>query len=214
MIPAAAGILFFSMPIKVGLTGGIGSGKSIVARIFEVLGVPVYYADEAAKLLYKSDPMLKKEIISFFGEEAYVDGELNRKYISSIVFSSPEKLELLNSLVHPATIKDAEKWLSAQTAPYAVKEAALIFESGSHRDLDHVIGVFAPESLRIQRVMSRDQVTEEEVRRRMNNQIEDRIKMRLCDFVIHNDEKQLLIPQVLDIHAKLLSLSPTPSFFV
>jgi dephospho-CoA kinase len=214
MIPAAAGILFFSMPIKVGLTGGIGSGKSIVARIFEVLGVPVYYADEAAKSLYKSDPMLKKEIISFFGEEAYVDGELNRKYISSIVFSSPEKLELLNSLVHPATIKDAEKWLSAQTAPYAVKEAALIFESGSHRDLDHVIGVFAPESLRIQRVMSRDQVTEEEVRRRMNNQIEDRIKMRLCDFVIHNDEKQLLIPQVLDIHAKLLSLSPPPSFFV
>jgi dephospho-CoA kinase len=201
------------MPIKVGLTGGLGSGKSIVARIFEVLGVPVYYADEAAKKLYKADPVLKNEIISHFGEEAYVDGELNRKYISSIVFSSPEKLELLNSLVHPATIKDAEKWLSAQTAPYAVKEAALIFESGSHRDLDHVIGVFAPESLRIKRVMNRDQVTEEEVRRRMNNQIEDRIKLKLCDFIIYNDEKQLLIPQVLDINAKLLSLSPTPSFF-
>jgi dephospho-CoA kinase len=212
-IPAPAGILFYSMPIKVGLTGGIGSGKSIVARIFESLGVPVYYADDAAKDLYRTDPVLRQAIIDQFGPEAYTDGELNRKYISGIVFSSSEKLEKLNSLVHPATIRDAEKWLSAQTAPYAIKEAALIFESGSHRHLDHVIGVVAPESLRIKRVMARDHVTEEEVRRRMNNQIEDRIKMKLCDFVIYNDEKQLLIPQVLDIHAKLLSLSPTPSFF-
>ncbi|HLO79576.1 MAG TPA: dephospho-CoA kinase [Chitinophagaceae bacterium] len=201
------------MPVRVGLTGGIGSGKSMVARIFEVLGIPVYYADEAAKNLYKSDPVLKKQIISHFGEEAYVNDELNRKYISSIVFSSPEKLELLNSLVHPATIKDAEKWLMAQTSPYGIKEAALIFESGSHRDLDYVIGVFAPVPLRIKRVMARDHITEEEVRQRMNNQIEDRIKMKLCDFIVHNDEKQLLIPQVLEIHAKLLSLSPTPSFF-
>lgn len=202
------------MPIKVGLTGGIGSGKSIVARIFEVLGVPVYYADEAAKNLYRTDPALRQAIIEQFGPEAYADGELNRKYISGIVFSSPEKLEILNALVHPATIKDAEKWLSAQTAPYAIKEAALIFESGSHRDLDYIIGVFAPEPLRVKRVMGRDKVTEEEVRRRMNNQVEDRIKMKLCDFVIQNDEKQLVIPQVLDIHAKLLSLSPTPSFFI
>ncbi len=201
------------MPVRVGLTGGIGSGKSIVARIFEVLGIPVYYADVAAKNLYRSDPVLRQEIISHFGQGAYVNDELNRKYISSIVFSSPEKLELLNSLVHPATIKDAEKWLMAQTSPYAVKEAALIFESGSHRDLDYVIGVFAPLPLRVKRVMARDHITEEEVRQRMNNQVEDRIKMKLCDFIIHNDEKQLLIPQVLEIHAKLLSLSPTPSFF-
>jgi dephospho-CoA kinase len=199
------------MPIKVGLTGGIGSGKSIVARIFESLGIPVYYADDAAKDLYWTDPVLRQAIIDQFGPEAYTDGELNRKYISGIVFSSPEKLEILNSLVHPATIKDAEKWLSSQTAPYAVKEAALIFESGSHRDLDQVIGVFAPESLRIKRVMARDKVTEEEVRRRMNNQVEDRIKMKLCDFVIHNDEKQLLIPQVLKIHEKLLSISLSSS---
>ncbi|HEX5668597.1 MAG TPA: dephospho-CoA kinase, partial [Chitinophagaceae bacterium] len=151
------------MPIKVGLTGGIGSGKSTVARIFEALGVPVYYADEAAKNLYRSDPVLRQAIIDQFGPEAYAEGELNRKYISGIVFSSPEKLEILNSLVHPATIKDAEKWLLAQTAPYAIKEAALIFESGSHRDLDHVIGVFAPESLRMKRVMARDKVTEDDI---------------------------------------------------
>jgi dephospho-CoA kinase len=195
------------MPLKVGLTGGIGSGKSVVARIFENLGVPVYYADQAAKALYTKDPELKKAVIEHFGEEAYKDNELNKKYISSIVFSSPEKLELLNSLVHPATFKDAERWLSAQTTPYAVKEAALIFESGSHRDLDLVIGVFAPAYLRIKRVMARDNVTEEEIRRRMDNQIEDRIKMKLCDFMITNDEKQLLIPQVLAIHESILSLS-------
>lgn len=199
------------MPLKVGLTGGIGSGKSVVARIFENLGVPVYYADQAAKALYIKDPELKKAVIENFGEEAYVNGELNRKYISSIIFSSPEKLELLNSIVHPATIRDAERWLSAQTTPYAVKEAALIFESGSHRDLDLVIGVFAPAYLRIKRVMDRDSISEVEIRKRMDNQIEDRIKMKLCDFIIHNDEKQLLIPQVLEIHKKILSLCPSDS---
>jgi dephospho-CoA kinase len=195
------------MPLKVGLTGGIGSGKSVVARIFENLGIPVYYADQAAKALYTKDPELKKAVIAHFGDEAFVDGELNRKYISSIIFTSPEKLELLNSLVHPATLKDAEKWLSAQTSPYAIKEAALIFESGSHRDLDLVIGVFAPSSLRVKRVMARDHISEEEIRRRMDNQIEDRIKMKLCDFMITNDERQLLIPQVLKIHEQILSLT-------
>lgn len=195
------------MPIKVGLTGGIGSGKSVVARIFENLGIPVYYADQAAKNLYTTDPDLKKAILTEFGEDAYADGQLNRKYIASVVFSSPEKLELLNSLVHPATLRDAERWLSSQTTTYAVKEAALIFESGSHRDLDLVIGVFAPPYLRIKRVMERDDISEEEVRKRMDNQIEDRIKMKLCDFIVHNDEKQLLIPQVLEIHQKILAIS-------
>lgn len=195
------------MPLKVGLTGGIGSGKSVVARIFENLGVPVYYADQAAKALYVTDEALKNAVIQEFGEQAYVNGALNREYISSIVFSSPEKLEQLNALVHPATIRDAAKWLSVQTTPYAIKEAALIFESGSHRDLDLVIGVFSPAYLRIKRVMERDKITEEEIRKRMANQIEDRIKMKLCDFMITNDEKQLLIPQVLTIHQKILSLA-------
>ncbi len=195
------------MPLRVGLTGGIGSGKSLVARIFETLGIPVYYADDAAKKLQQTDPTLKAGIIEHFGEDAYVNGQLNRKYISTVVFSQPEKLELLNSLVHPATIRDAERWLAAQTTHYAIKEAALIFESGSQRDLDIVIGVFAPESLRIKRVMERDQVSAEEVVRRMHMQISDRIKARLCDFVIRNDETELIIPQVLRIHEALMNTS-------
>lgn len=199
------------MPLRVGLTGGIGSGKSLVARIFETLGIPVYYADDAAKKLQQTDPTLKAGIIEHFGEDAYVNGQLNRKYISTVVFSQPEKLELLNSLVHPATIRDAERWLATQTTHYAVKEAALIFESGSQRDLDIVIGVFAPESLRIKRVMERDQVSAEEVVRRMHMQISDRIKARLCDFVIRNDETELIIPQVLRIHEALMNTSPERS---
>lgn len=181
----------------------------MVARIFESLGIPVYYADAAAKKLQQTDPTLKAEIIRHFGEDAYTNGELNRKYISSVVFSHPEKLELLNSLVHPATIRDAERWLSGQTTHYAIKEAALIFESGSQRDLDVVIGVFAPESLRIKRVMERDHISNEEVVRRINMQISDRIKARLCDFVIRNDETQLIIPQVLSIHETLMN-TPLP----
>ncbi len=179
----------------------------MVAKIFETLGIPVYYADAAARRLQQTDPELKAAIIAHFGAQSYKDGELNRKHLSDIVFADPEKLELLNSLVHPATIKDAAKWLEAQTAPYAIKEAALIFESGSQKDLDYVIGVFAPQAIRIRRVMERDRISEEEVIKRMNMQITDRIKFRLCDFVIQNDEGQLLIPQVLKIHEALLNMS-------
>jgi dephospho-CoA kinase len=195
------------MTLKVGLTGGIGSGKSMVARIFEVFGIPVYYADEAARQLQNNDPELKRGIIGIFGPRAYREGKLDRKYISGMVFQDKEKLDQLNALVHPATIHDAGRWMKQQTAPYAIKEAALIFESGSQRDLDYVIGVTAPESLRIKRTMQRDSITAEEVMKRMENQLQDRIKMRLCDFVIHNDEHELLIPQVLGIHEKLMALA-------
>lgn len=199
----------FVLMLKVGLTGGIGSGKSMVARIFAALGIPIYYADEAAKRIQQEDPEVREQIIGLLGEEAYHNGVLNRTYVSSIVFSDKTKLEQLNAIVHPATIRDAEQWLTAQTTPYAIKEAALIFESGSQRDLDFVIGVTAPMALRIQRTMARDGVTEEQVRHRMEKQISDKIKMRLCDAVIINDEKQLLLPQVLDLHQKLITLSRT-----
>ena len=195
------------MTLKVGLTGGIGSGKSMVARIFEVFGIPVYYADEAARQLQNNDPELKRGIIGIFGPQAYREGKLDRKYISGLVFQDKGKLDQLNALVHPATIHDAGRWMKQQTAPYAIKEAALIFESGSQRDLDYVIGVTAPESLRIKRTMQRDSISAEEVMKRMENQLQDRIKMRLCDFVIHNDEHELLIPQVLGIHEKLMTLT-------
>ena len=192
--------------LRVGLTGGIGSGKSTVAKILEVLGIPVYYADDASKRLMNEDEELKEKLRSTFGDKTYVDGQLDRAYVAAIVFNDPEKLVLLNSIMHPATIKDAEKWMLRQTTPYAIKEAALIFESGSQEYLDKVIGVYAPVAVRIHRVMQRDNVTREEVLSRMNKQIDEDMKMRLCDYVITNNEQELLIPQVIELHEKFLKM--------
>ena len=194
--------------IKVGLTGGIGSGKTTVAKVFEVLGIPVYYADDAAKRLMNTDEELKQKIKLQFGDEVYKNERLDKKYLADIVFRSPEKLALLNALVHPATLKDAQRWMQKQTTPYALKEAALIFESGAQQNLDYVIGVTAPAPLRILRTMQRDGITREEVIARMDKQMNETIKMKLCNFVIINDEQEMLLPQVIALHEKLLSLSP------
>lgn len=191
--------------LKIGLTGGIGSGKTTVAKVFEVLGIPVYYADDAAKRLMNEDEVLQQKIISAFGEAAYTDGILNRQHLSSLVFNTKEKLELLNSLVHPATIADAAVWFSKQKSPYVIKEAALLFESGTAAGLDFVIGVPAPEPIRMKRVMDRDGVSSDEVKKRMQNQMEEPIKIRLCDFVIHNNEEEMVTPQVLKLHEQLLN---------
>lgn len=194
--------------LKIGLTGGIGSGKTTVAKVLEVLGVPVYYADEAAKELMHSNELLKQQLILHFGKETYFeDGQLNRKHLSSIVFNNKEKLELLNNLVHPATIADAKEWFNKQHSPYVVKEAALLFESGTAEGLDYIIGVTAPAALRIKRVMDRDDVTADEVKRRMANQVDEALKMKLCDFVLHNNEQELLLPQVLALHKELIKRS-------
>lgn len=195
------------MTLKVGLTGGIGSGKSTVARLFELLNVPVYYADAASKRLYHTNKELMANLKHHFGEDIYTADQLNRSRLAELVFNNPEKLELLNRLVHPPTIKDAEDWMLRQTAPYVIKEAALLFEAGSAQGLDYVIGVYAPVHLRIKRTMDRDGVSREEVQARMNRQIDEDIKMRLCDFVITNNEQQLVIPQVLQLHQQLLQLA-------
>lgn len=199
--------LFLDMPLRIGLTGGIGSGKSTVARIFEVLGIPVYYADLEAKRIMNEDELLREQIMQEFGAAAYDNNQLNNKYLAGIVFNDRQKLDLLNSLVHPATIRDGERWMAQQTTPYAIKEAALIFESHSQEYLDYIIGVSAPEPLRIHRTMQRDGITREAVLARMGKQIQEIIKMRLCDFIIYNDEQQLLIPQVVALHEKLVRLS-------
>ena len=133
--------------------------------------------------------------------------KLDRQKLADIVFTSPEKLSLLNALVHPATLKDAETWMQIQTTPYCIKEAALIFESGAHKHLDFIIGITAPAPLRILRSMQRDGITREEVIARMDKQLNDIIKMKLCDFVIKNDEQEMLLPQVIALHHQLLSLS-------
>ena len=193
--------------LKIGITGGIGSGKSTVAKVFEVLGIPVYYADNAAKKLMNEDEKLKEKVQLQFGSHVYKDGKLDRKKLSEIVFNNPEKLALLNALVHPATLKDAEKWMQSQSTAYSLKEAALIFESGAHENLDYVIGVTAPAPLRLQRTMQRDGIAREDVISRMDKQMDETIKMKLCDFVIKNDEQEMLLPQILKLHEKLFLLS-------
>jgi dephospho-CoA kinase len=195
------------MALKIGLTGGIGSGKSMVAKIFSLIGIPVFYADIAAKNVMHEDVALKQKIKETFGEAAYENNTLNRKYIADIVFNDPFKLEQLNAMVHPATIAAAHRWMLQQTTPYVIKEAALFFEAGSTQGLDFIIGVYAPQHLRVQRVMQRDNVTREEVFSRMSKQINEEMKMRLCDFVIVNDEQTMVIPQVLKLHEKFITLS-------
>ena len=195
------------MIIKVGITGGMGSGKSTVAKVFAVLGIPVYYADDAAKRLMNEDLSLKEQLLQLFGKETYTNGMLNRKYLASVVFNNEEKLALLNSIVHPATLRDADEWMLRQKTPYAIKEAALIFESGAQKQLDYVIGVHAPVPLSIQRVMKRDHITRDEVKARMDKQMDEAIKMRLCDYVINNDEQELVIPQVVKIHEAFLAMA-------
>lgn len=190
--------------LKIGLTGGIGSGKSTVAKVFELLQVPVYYADEASKRLYHTDKVLMADLKKHFGEDVYTNDQLNRSRLAEIVFNDPQKLELLNSLVHPPTLRDAEEWMLSQTAPYIIKEAALLFESGSVAGLDYVIGVKAPQHIRMKRVMDRDGVKREQVLSRMDKQLDEEIKMRLCDFIIDNSEQQLVIPQVLQLHERFL----------
>jgi dephospho-CoA kinase len=191
--------------LKIGLTGGIGSGKSAVAGIFNVLGIPVFDADTNAKLVMETDASLSAAIKELFGEESYLEGKLNRPYIANLVFSDAFKLDQLNALVHPATISAANNWMHQQTTPYVIKEAALLFEAGSAAHLDFIIGVYAPQHIRIKRVMDRDNVTREQVLVRMNRQINEEIKMKLCDFVLVNDEQQLLIPQVLRLHEKFIA---------
>jgi len=193
--------------LKVGLTGGIGSGKTTIAKVFELLGVPVYYADDASKRLYHTDQELMASIKTHFGEDVYTNGQLNRTRLAAIVFNDAKKLELLNELVHPPTIREAEEWMKRQTAPYAIKEAALLFESGSSAGLDHIIGVRTPQHLRIKRVMERDGINREDVLVRMRRQIDEEIKMRLCDYIIENNEQQLVMPQVLRLHETLLKIA-------
>jgi dephospho-CoA kinase len=195
------------MSLRIGITGGIGSGKSMVAGIFKVLGIPVFDADSAAKEVMETDKALISAIKEKFGEETYRANKLDRKYLADIVFNDPMQLEILNSLVHPFAIAAAEAWTAKQKAPYTLKEAALFFEAGSAIGFDYMIGVFAPQHIRIKRVMDRDSVTRDEVLSRMKRQIQEEIKMRLCDFVIVNDDQHLLIPQVLKLHERFLAES-------
>lgn len=189
----------------VGITGGIGSGKSTVAKIFSILGIPIYSADDRAKWLMGNDELLKTQIKDSFGDKAYqADGSIDRSFLAKTVFPDAEKVKKINSLVHPAVGRDFSDWAAKQTTPYVLKEAALIFESGSNQSLDYVINVSSPLKVRISRILMRDPFrSEEQVNQIINQQLPDEQKNELADFVIKNTDNKLLIPQVLKIHKQL-----------
>ena len=189
---------------KIGVTGGIGSGKSIVCRMFSLLGIPVYEADERAKWLTQHDPILQAEIIRLLGREAYDQlGNYNRAYVAAQVFSNPDRLAALNALIHPRVFADTARWVQQQSAPYVLKEAALMRAAGDQNDLDAVVVVTAPLDLRVQRIRQRDpQRSESEIRAIIDRQISDEARLQLADYVVENDETKLLIPQILQLDAQ------------
>lgn len=199
--------------MKIGVTGGIGSGKSTVCQIFEQLGVPIYYADVRAKALMHEDVELKKQIRKAFGWDAYDEKDrLNRAYLAKIVFNNSAKLNMLNGLVHPAVFEDFRQWVLLQkNAPYSIKEAALMLETDSYKELDKIIVVTAPIDTRIDRVVRRDGVKHDDVLKRMENQMSDRERIAKADFVIKNDGKASLVHQVLNLHHQFLELAKSKS---
>ena len=193
----------------IGLTGGIGSGKTTVSKVFAALGVPVFYADDAGRAVLDDDPEVRKAVVKLLGRSAYgEDGRANRKEIASMVFRHPESLDALSAIVHPAVGRAWERFKSRNAqADYVMKEAAILFESGSHKDMDAVVAVSAPEELRIQRVMARDGSTAEEVQDRMKRQLSEAERTERSDYIVLNDGSQPILQQVLDLDARLRNTS-------
>jgi len=189
---------------KIGITGGIGSGKTYISNIFKSLGIPLFNSDIEAKRLMNSSKKLISQIKKEFGEDIYTNENFNKEKLSSIVFSNSDKLQKLNSLVHPIVKEEFNNWCKKQTSPYVIKEAAIIFESKSHLGLDAVICVSAPLKLRKKRLFNRDNSTEIDIKKRIDNQISQEEKENLSDYIIINDEKELLLPQIIKLH-KLFS---------
>ncbi len=197
-----------SWPYQVGVTGGIGSGKSLVCQIFQILGVPVYNADHRAKWLMNNDEPLREEILHSFGFQSFdSNNNLNNTYLAKVVFNDKEKLEELNKLVHPRVAKDYGQWLSQQnTENYVIKEAALLFEAGSYKSLDSIVDVSATQELRIERVLKRDPFrNREQIMNIIKNQLSEIEKLELTDYIIDNDSNSMVIPQVFELHNKFKS---------
>ncbi len=193
-----------SQSLKIGITGGIGTGKSTVCRIFRALGIPIYDADSRAKMMTSQNSELIAQIKAEFGAQSYLEsGELNRIFLAQTVFNQPDKLQILNHLVHPKVQQDAQNWLEEHDGkfPYLLKEAALLFEVGSYQDLDKIMTVSAPMSIRIPRILQRDSHRQlSDIQAIIAKQMPQEEKEKRADFVIWNDGKQLLIPQVLKLH--------------
>ena len=190
---------------KIGITGGIGSGKTYVASVFQSLGIPIFNADIQAKKIMTSSRKLIKLLKEEFGNDIYKDSDLNKEKLASIVFSNSDKLQKLNSLVHPIVKEEFNNWCKKQTSPYVIKEAAILFESNSHIGLDAVICVSNPLDLRMKRLLKRDNSSEKEIKKRIKNQMSQEVKEKLSDYIIVNDEKDLLLPKIIKFHKELLS---------
>jgi dephospho-CoA kinase len=197
--------------LRIGITGGMGAGKSTICKIFGQLGVPIYDADSRAKYIMSNNAELKKAITENFGWDAYTrKDELNREYLAKVVFNNEEKLELLNNLVHPAVKNDYEQWvIEHRDEPYSLKEAALLFESMSYKTLHKVIVIACPIETRIERIMKRDHVKREDILKRIQNQSTDRERMNKADWVIYNDGVRSLIEQTLGVHRDILAIHET-----
>jgi dephospho-CoA kinase len=193
---------------KVGITGGIGTGKTTVCKIFELLNIPIFYADDSAKLLMITNPTLIKGIKETFGDDAYLPtGALNRRYIADLVFNNSKNIEKLNNLVHPQVFKAFDDWIIKQQSPYVLKEAALLFESKSYKKNDLNVLVSSPIDLRISRLIKRDSTTKEKILERMSNQLAENEKQKLANYMINNNEQDFLILQVLKLHQIFLEKS-------
>lgn len=197
--------------ITVGLTGGIGSGKTTIANYFIELGVPVYFADDQAKRIMNSFKKIKKKLIAEFGKDTYKDGELNRAYLAAIVFNDKDKLEIINHIVHPEIAKHFSKWITKQKANYIIQENAILFENDTASKFDYIITVTAPVELKINRVLKRDATTKDAVLSRMDNQWDDAKKTQLSDFIIHNINLIETKKQVVKLHKKLLKIKKKKS---
>ena len=191
---------------RLGITGGIGSGKSLVCSILEKFGIPVYYADKEARRLMNTSVDLKRAIKDIFGEEIYLDGELDRQEMGRRIFGEPDLLNEINRMVHPVVREDFIKWSeSCENVPYVIEEAAILFESGAASEMDASVLIYAPKQLRIERVMARDGLSRSEVEKRIIMQMDEEEKKRLADRVIINDEKKLLLPQLVALHEDIKS---------
>lgn len=190
--------------IKVGITGGIGSGKSTACKVFSFLGIPVFEADIVAKQLMNTNPEIRSKLIDLFGTSVYLpDHTIDRKYLAGIVFNDASLLAQLSKIVHPEVHKSFENWYRNQRSPYILHESAILFETGFYKLMDKSIAVVANENQRIERVMKRDKITHELVKQRIKNQLNDEDKIKLADFVIGNNDNELIIPQIVDIDKKI-----------
>jgi len=193
------------MIFRLGVTGGIGSGKSTVCKTFNVLGIPVFSADEEGRIITDSDPELRDSLNELIGEDMFASGQLDREKLASLIFNDSELLSRVNMLVHPRVLNKYNDWCSRQTSHYIIFEAAILFEAGAEQKVDMTLAVTAPLEERVKRVMERNKMSREQVMERVNNQISDDEIIRRSDFHINNADNEMIIPRVLDIHQKILN---------